>query len=387
VAESSIFWTTDGTGDGGSEYTQAEVIRWLRQTFIGDNTDEGVLKNYQNELEVTDAGGADVDIASGGAYVYGFPYWSTATVTKTLDTPSGDVRIDRIVLQADWTTQTVRIAVIEGVEGGAAPALTQTDGTTWEIPLAQVQIGTDGDIDSVTDGRVFVHPNVEIIAAMMASVLDHDHSGDAGDGGQLAGADALTNVPDHDHTGDAGDGAQLAGADALTNVPDHDHSGDAGDGGQLDPDNALSSDPATKEVWFAANCGATEEKLAAKGDYQAVLLDFYYQEAYVTGFFPHDFNNIVEMVAVVIPDTNTESSWDIDLESDYGAADEAHTTHSESDTGTTYDFSTDDNKLKEIDVSGVFSSVAAGDYFGLAIENNIGSSDELWVLGVRLKYN
>jgi len=51
MAEKSIMWTTGATGDGASEYTQAEVIRWLRQTFLSDNADEGVLKNYGNELE------------------------------------------------------------------------------------------------------------------------------------------------------------------------------------------------------------------------------------------------------------------------------------------------------------------------------------------------
>ena len=53
MAQKSIFWTTGSTGDGASEYTQAEIIRWLRQMMIGDDAAEGVHKNYQNELEVT----------------------------------------------------------------------------------------------------------------------------------------------------------------------------------------------------------------------------------------------------------------------------------------------------------------------------------------------
>lgn len=52
----------------------------------------------------------------------------------------------------------------------------------------------------------------------LTTVPTHDHTGDAGDGGKIAGSAALTNVPNHDHTGDAGDGAQLAGLSALSDV-------------------------------------------------------------------------------------------------------------------------------------------------------------------------
>lgn len=211
MAEKSLFWTTGATGDGASEYTQAETIRWLRQTFVGDDTDEGVLKNYQNELEVTGAA-TPVAVNTGGAIVYGFPYWNTASVNVTIPTPSGATRIDRIVLRASWAAQTVRITRVAGSEGGGAPALTQTDGTTWDISLAQVSITTGGVI-TVTDERVFLHPNVEVNTAMIEddAVTNAKVADDAVDTAQIVD-DAVTNAKVAD---DAVNTAQIVD-DAVT---------------------------------------------------------------------------------------------------------------------------------------------------------------------------
>lgn len=162
MTEKSIFWTTGGAGDSASEYTMAELIRWLRQTYLSDNTDEGVLLNYGGELAVSGTA-TPVDIASGGALVYGFPYWSTAASTLAIPTPSGDTRIDRVVLEVNWTAQLVRIACVAGVEGAGAPALTQNAGVTWQVSLAQASITTGGVI-TVTDEREFIHPNWEVEA-------------------------------------------------------------------------------------------------------------------------------------------------------------------------------------------------------------------------------
>lgn len=165
MAQKSLWWTTNGTGDGGTEYTQAEWFRFLRQIFVGDDTDEGVLKGYENELEVTGST-SPVAVNTGGAIVYGSPYWNTASANVVVPTPSATTREDYIVLQMDWSAQTVRIARVAGTEGAGLPSLTQTDGVTWEIPLAEVTILTDGNL-SVTDVREFVHPNIEVETAML----------------------------------------------------------------------------------------------------------------------------------------------------------------------------------------------------------------------------
>jgi hypothetical protein len=164
LAEKSLLWTTGATGDGATAYTQAQIIRWQRQFFLND-ANEGVLY-YLNNLEVTGTS-SPVAVDTGAACVYGFPYWNTTSVDVAIPTPSGNTRIDRVVLRANWSAQTVRITRIAGTEGsGTPPALVQADGTTWDIPLAQCSITTGGTI-TVTMGREYMHPNIRVETIML----------------------------------------------------------------------------------------------------------------------------------------------------------------------------------------------------------------------------
>ena len=151
MAESSIFWATNGTGDGAAIYTQAQTRQWLQRTFIRNTANEGVIAGYANNLAVSGTA-SPLSVATGAAMVYGFPYENTSIVSVTIPTPSASTRIDRVILRVDWVAQTVRIARIAGVEGGSAPALTQVANTTWEISLAQVAI-TTGGVCTVTNER------------------------------------------------------------------------------------------------------------------------------------------------------------------------------------------------------------------------------------------
>ncbi len=161
MAESSIFWTTGSTGDGASPYTQAQVVDWLRRTFLNAPASEGVLKGYSNELAPSGAA-SPVAIAAGAAMVYGFPYENTAPVNVTIPTPSIGTTGHRIVLRVSWAAQTVRIALKSSSDGVASiPALTQTANTTWEISLATLTITTGGVI-TVTDARGWAHPNFDV---------------------------------------------------------------------------------------------------------------------------------------------------------------------------------------------------------------------------------
>ncbi len=161
MAESSIFWTTGATGDGASPYTQAQVIDWLRRTFIKTPASEGVLKGYANELAASGAS-SPVAIATGAAMVYGFPYENTASVNVVIPTPSIGTTGHRIVLRAGWAAQTVRITLISSADGVAAiPAAVQSAGTTWDVTLATLTITTGGAI-TLTDARAYIHPNVKV---------------------------------------------------------------------------------------------------------------------------------------------------------------------------------------------------------------------------------
>jgi hypothetical protein len=162
MAERSQFWDTGTTGDGTTTITQAQTTEWFRDATTprsgatsGPNTSQGIYRGVMNELAVSGAA-SPVSVNSGAATVAGFYYKNDAAVNVAVATPAANTRIDRVVLRAVYgVTRTVRITLITGVEGlGTPPALTQSDGATWDIPLAQVSITTGGVI-TVTDERVF----------------------------------------------------------------------------------------------------------------------------------------------------------------------------------------------------------------------------------------
>jgi hypothetical protein len=152
MAESSLPWAGAATGDCGP-YSDDQWSDTWRKLFLLDRTTQGVLLGYGNTLAVTGAT-SPVAVNTGAALVDGKFYENTASVNVAIPTPAGATRIDRIVLRKDFAGQTVRITRIAGTEGAGAPAITQTDGTTWDIPLAQASI-TTGGIITVTDERSF----------------------------------------------------------------------------------------------------------------------------------------------------------------------------------------------------------------------------------------
>lgn len=157
MAEASYFWTTNGTGDGTSGgYTATNFSQYLEDVTITAAASEGVLFGVDNSLAVSTTGVTrQVSIASGSAIVNGKFYKSDSAVLFTLDsTPSS--RVDRVILRGNYSAQTVRLAILKGTDGSASPtALTQSDGTTWEILLANVSLNSS-NVLSITDQRTFV---------------------------------------------------------------------------------------------------------------------------------------------------------------------------------------------------------------------------------------
>jgi len=161
----------------------------------------------------------------------------------------------------------------------------------------------------------------------------------------------------------------------------------AGDTATATQYNNLRTDALTRTVWgqFAVSSTGYSYTNGNKSFLTAKCnTDAGYEEVLTSLCIPADFGSISSAVVVVIPDANTNTSWDVDIVVHYATADEAYTTHSDSDTSTTYDWSTDDNKIKEIDISGLLGSLAAGDYLGVEVDNN--ESDILRCLGVKIEY-
>jgi len=153
VVQTSFFWEGLVTGDATLAPYSTDRYHTNWQILFTEGDNEGLIDNYLNELVVTGISGG-ISVASGGALVDGSFYENTSAVTVVVPPPITDPRIDRIVLRKDWGNQTIRIFRIAGTENPAptAPALEQTAGSLWDIPLAQVLITITGAI-TVTDER------------------------------------------------------------------------------------------------------------------------------------------------------------------------------------------------------------------------------------------
>jgi microcystin-dependent protein len=115
----------------------------------------GVLIGELNELEVVgDASGMNVKVKSGRAWVEGHFFESDAQETLVIAAAhASNPRIDRVVLRADFTANTVDFGVVTGTPAVSpvAPPLTNS-ATIWEIPLAQVTV--DAAAVTITASKV-----------------------------------------------------------------------------------------------------------------------------------------------------------------------------------------------------------------------------------------
>jgi hypothetical protein len=179
MPERSQPWDSTGIGDGAlTGYTESQVEEFFRDLFTGDRfTSEGVLAGIGSELAVTSATDL-VNVAAGAAMVYGHYYQNTGTTGVAITRPTTGTTGFRVVLRASWAAQTVRAVVNRNTDGNSAiPALVQTPGTTFDIPLATGTITTGGTV-SVTDARDFCHfPTALVYRRQGGSASDWSSSG------------------------------------------------------------------------------------------------------------------------------------------------------------------------------------------------------------------
>lgn len=166
MAQKSFPWTNNATGDGTSGgYTALEWGEIWRQAFLGGNeASQGVCKGVANELAVTGTS-SPLSVNTGAAFVYGKFYQNTASVNLTVTTPVVGTTGGHVILQLDWTAQTVRLVATRNTDGvNSTPSLTQSTSTQWEIRLAAFTITTGGVI-TVTDARAYVHMSQRVATA------------------------------------------------------------------------------------------------------------------------------------------------------------------------------------------------------------------------------
>jgi len=149
MAETSFYWGGTSVGDASlAPYTDDQFSDNWSVLFQYDRTAEGVVltnrTGYTGLLAVSAPGANTVRVSNGFGLVDGKLYQNDANVDFTPADGSWTV-----VLRKDWAAQTVRLAV------RASGGLTQTDGATWEIPLADVTLA-GGAVTVLTDRRAFL---------------------------------------------------------------------------------------------------------------------------------------------------------------------------------------------------------------------------------------
>jgi hypothetical protein len=158
MTERSRPWDGTTTGDAAAEApydagTEFAAIMLAAVFTLKKYANKGgVVFETGTEYAATSPSANTLRIALGTGWAYGTWHQSDANVDFTIPTPGASTRVDRIVLRKSWSAQTVRLTKIPGVEGAGAPAITQTAGTTWDVPIAQVSI-TTGGVMTITDQR------------------------------------------------------------------------------------------------------------------------------------------------------------------------------------------------------------------------------------------
>lgn len=162
MAQISQPW--DGTVLGDATRARYSSDEWadMYQEVFGSLGMCGVIPGVLNELEVTESALNTVDVDPGAAMVYGRWYENDDALSLNVPNASaGNWREDCVILRCSWGAQTIRAVVKtnttgENTDWDSDTMLTQNDGTTWEIPLAAVQVDDAGDL-TVTDIRHYIY--------------------------------------------------------------------------------------------------------------------------------------------------------------------------------------------------------------------------------------
>lgn len=183
MSETSRFWTgrsSEGSpGDSGS-YSATQLAQFIANGINHgmENANRGVMRGVLEELEVTPNSPADttVIVEPGAAFVQGIFYLNDADKSLSIaSNASGSTRIDVVILEADYTAQTVRLDVVQGTPGAGLPSLTQSAGTIWQIPLAYLTLAsgfTSIAASAITDMRYYANiPDAVGIPALNSSGL------------------------------------------------------------------------------------------------------------------------------------------------------------------------------------------------------------------------
>ena len=163
---SMLPWATETAGDGAARYTQERSNQFFRFFDVQDWEAEGVVKGSAlGEFDIVDATLGNLTISGGAAICFG-RVWGEADwnleEADPIPVPVIGTTGGRIVLRADWSTNTIRPAWKISADGNVAiPALVQDQGNVWEISLYTFAVTTGGVI-TITDDRTYRQLTAEI---------------------------------------------------------------------------------------------------------------------------------------------------------------------------------------------------------------------------------
>lgn len=170
MTQKSFLWTTGGAGDGASTYTRSEWKK-IFEILASCMYKEGVALNYRSSFSGSVPGANTFRVAPGGAIVDGKPLDSDANEDITIPSAvgGGNTRIDRIVLRADWTAQTVRVTRIAGTDAAtpSAPTISSTSESVYDLLMYQVLVNTAGTVTLREDERILSVLQADTIEAGM----------------------------------------------------------------------------------------------------------------------------------------------------------------------------------------------------------------------------
>lgn len=230
-----------------------------------------------------------------------------------------------------------------------------------------------------------------------AAPLSHATSHEPG-GGDIMAVDAVAGTGSLRTLGSGAQQAKAGNATPLAHATTHEPSGsdimavDAATGtGSLRTIGATALQAAAGDHTHAPGSATVEEFWPAFPSggatrsqnqlWDGVLIDASGEDAIMGGHVPDNFNSLTEAVVLIIPGA-TDTTWDADIFTRIATNGENRTTHTDFDTTSTYNITTD--ILFEIDVSGQLTALLAGDYFTVSIEQK--ETTAVIVHGLRIKY-
>lgn len=171
----SYLWEGTVTGDASyAPYSKDEFNHYVNSTITAnDGSSVWVVPLYKEDLAAeASAPVYGLQIKPGCAIIKNYLYIQEDNVNLTFTRPGyNKCRNDLVILRLDWSTQTVRLDVLEGEErdttGGLAnifipPGYAQSENYIWEIPLYAVTVFySDGYLldRNIRDLREFVVTN------------------------------------------------------------------------------------------------------------------------------------------------------------------------------------------------------------------------------------